>query len=874
MISSVIRARKNIVLIIAGALFAILIGYGISAQTQLFSDDFQDGNDNGWTKSSGTWAVVTDGSLAYRQSGTSADSNARTGSSSWTNISVQARVKPIAFNGADRYVGVTTRVVNSNHYYFFALQNGNRLLLGKRAGSSPITLATKSFTFSPGTFFTLRLDANGSTLTGFVNGTQQLTASDSEFTAGIIGGATFFASGSFDDFLVTSIGGGGGNPPPAPTNLVATPGNAQVSLSWSASTGATSYNVKRSTTSGGPYTTIATGVTATNFTNTQLTNGTTFFYVVSAVNSAGESGNSNQASATPLGTPPPAPTGLTATPGNAQVRLTWNASSGAASYNVKRSTTNGGPYTTIATGVTATNFTNTGLTNGTTFFFVVSAVNSAGESGNSNQASATPQLTLPPAPTGLTATAGNAQVSLSWNASTGATSYNVKRSTTSGGPYTTIATGVTSTSFTNTGLTNGTTFFFVVSAVNSAGESGNSNQASATPQAGSAGDIFVAPNGTDSNPGTMSAPTTLTAAITRVQPGQTIQMRGGTYNFSATITIARGNNGTASQQKNLFAFGSERPVLNFSAQSFDSANRGVQLNGFFWHFRGLEVTGAGDNGIFIGGNNNTIERCSTHHNRDSGLQLGRHSSSAPQSEWPANNLILNCDSFDNFDPDNGEDADGFACKLTTGPGNVFRGCIAHNNIDDGWDLFTKNDTGAISPVTIENCVSYNNGNLSTGGTTTDSDGNGFKLGGDDIAVNHTIRRSIAFGNKKHGITFNSNPGSITVSNNTSFDNGEENIKFDEGTHVFTNNLSFQGTNSDHTTGTDVSSTNCWWKNGGSVNAKGLVVSAADFVSLTPNVTRNADGTINLGNFLRLAPGSDLINAGTPSGTDIGAIESQ
>jgi fibronectin type 3 domain-containing protein len=860
-------------LITAGALFAILIGYGISAQTQLFSDDFQDGNDNGWTKSSGTWAVVTDGSLAYRQSGTSADSNARTGSSSWTNISVQARVKPIAFNGADRYVGVMTRVVNSNHYYFFALQNGNRLLIGKRAGSSPITLATKSFTFSTGTFVTLRLDANGSTLTGFVNGTQQLTASDSEFTAGIIGGATFFASASFDDFLVTSIGGGGGAPP-APTNLVATPGNAQVSLSWNASSGATSYNVKRSTTSGGPYTTIATGVTATNFTNTQLTNGTTFFYVVSAVNAAGESGNSNQASATPLGTPPPAPTGLTATAGNAQVSLTWNASSGASSYNVKRSTTSGGPFTTIATGVTSTSFTNTGLTNGTTFFFVVSAVNSAGESGNSNQANATPQLAVPPAPTGLTASAGNAQVSLSWNASSGATSYNVKRSTTSGGPYTTIATGVTSTSFTNTGLTNGTTFFFVVSAVNSAGESGNSNQASATPQASTGNDLFVAPNGTDSNPGTMNAPTTLTAAITRVQPGQTIQMRGGTYNFSATITIARGNNGTASQQKNIFAFGSERPILDFSAQSFSSSNRGIQLNGFFWHFRGLDVMGAGDNGIFIGGNNNTIERCVTHNNRDSGLQLGRHSSSAPQSEWPANNLILNCDSFDNFDPDNGEDADGFACKLTTGPGNVFRGCIAHHNVDDGWDLFTKTDTGPISPVTIENCISFSNGAVSNGGSTTNSDGNGFKLGGDGIAVNHTIRRSIAFGNKKHGITFNSNPGSITVTNCTSFNNGEENIKFDTGTHVFTNNLSFQGTNSDHTTGTDVSSTNCWWKNGVSVNAKGLLVSAADFVSLTPNVTRNTDGTINLGNFLRLAPGSDLINAGTPSGTDIGAIESQ
>src|SRR5215475_2430437 len=484
MISSVIRARKNIVLITAGALFAILIGFRISAQTQLFSNDFQNKNDNGWTRSSGTWAIVTDGSLAYRQSGTSADSNARAGSPSWTNISIQARVKPIAFNGADRYVGVTTRVVNSNHYYFLALQNGNRLLLGKRAGSTPITLATKAFTFSTGTFYTLRIDANGSTLNGYVNGTLQLTASDSDFTAGIIGGATYFASASFDDFLVTSIGSGGGNPPAAPTGLAATAGNAQVTLNWNASSGASSYNVKRSTTSGGPYTTIATGVTSTSFTNTGLTNGTTFFFVVSTVNAAGESDNSNQASATPqnVQTPPPAPTGLVATAGNAQVSLSWNASSGATSYNVKRSTTSGGPYTTIATGVTSTSFTNTGLTNGTTFFFVVSAVNAAGESGNSNQASATPQnvQTPPPAPTGLVATAGNAQVSLSWNASSGATSYNVKRSTTSGGPYTTIATGVTSTSFTNTGLTNGTTFFFVVSAVNAAGESGNSNQASAT----------------------------------------------------------------------------------------------------------------------------------------------------------------------------------------------------------------------------------------------------------------------------------------------------------------------------------------------------------------------------------------------------------
>ena len=272
-----------------------------------------------------------------------------------------------------------------------------------------------------------------------------------------------------------------GSAPPAPASLVASAGNAQVGLSWAASSGAMSYNVKRATVSGGPYSTI-TNVTGTSFTNTGLTNGTTYYYVVSAVNASGESANSSQASATPAAPPPapPAPGGLAATAGNAQVALTWNASSGATSYNVKRATVNGGPYTTV-TSVTGTSFTNTGLTNGTTYYYVVSASNAGGESGNSSQASATPQLPVPPTPTGLAATGGNTQVALTWNASSGATSYNVKRATTSGGPYSTI-TNVTGTSFTNTGLSNGTTYYYVVSAVNAGGESPNSAQASATPQ--------------------------------------------------------------------------------------------------------------------------------------------------------------------------------------------------------------------------------------------------------------------------------------------------------------------------------------------------------------------------------------------------------
>jgi hypothetical protein len=179
--------------------------------------------------------------------------------------------------------------------------------------------------------------------------------------------------------------------------------------------------------------------------------------------------------------PPAAPTNLTAVAGSGQVALSWSASSGANSYNVKRATTSGGPYTTIAN-PTTTSYTDTAVTNGTTYYYVVSAVNSAGTSANSSQVSATPQLAIPAAPTNLTAVAGSGQVALSWSVASGATSYNVKRATTSGGPYTTIA-NPTTTSYTDTAVTNGTTYYYVVSAVNSAGESANSSQVSATPMA-------------------------------------------------------------------------------------------------------------------------------------------------------------------------------------------------------------------------------------------------------------------------------------------------------------------------------------------------------------------------------------------------------
>lgn len=322
--------------------------------------------------------------------------------------------------------------------------------------------------------------------------------------------------------------------------------------------------------------------------------------------------------------------------------------------------------------------------------------------------------------------------------------------------------------------------------------------------------LYVAPDGTDDAAGTEADPTTLASAISRVTSGGTVYLRGGTYHYAQTVTIPPGNDGTASARTTLAAYPGEAPVLNFSEMSEDPANRGLAVNGTFWHINGITVEHAGDNGIFVGGSNNVIERVVTRFNHDSGLQISRIASTTPDDEWPADNLILSSESHDNADSD-GEDADGFASKLTSGPGNVFRYTVSHNNIDDGWDLYTKNETGPIGPVTIEDSLSYSNGTLSDGTVNADGDRNGFKLGGDDIEVDHIVRRNIAYGNGHHGFTYNSNPGSMTVSDNVGIDNEERNFSFDKGTSVYRNNTSCRsGSGSNDKTVGDADSSNQFW----------------------------------------------------------------
>lgn len=173
---------------------------------------------------------------------------------------------------------------------------------------------------------------------------------------------------------------------PAPTNLTAVAGNTKINLSWTASQNATSYTIKRSEKSGGTYTTIATVPTAA-YTDTSVTNGTTYYYVVSAVKNDVESQNSSEITAKPMEVSK-LPTKLTVSADNTKVILSWSAVEGSTSYKIKRSTTAGGPYTTIATS-SAITYTDTTAVYGTTYYYVVTAVNSVGESENSNEASAT-----------------------------------------------------------------------------------------------------------------------------------------------------------------------------------------------------------------------------------------------------------------------------------------------------------------------------------------------------------------------------------------------------------------------------------------------------------------------------------------------------
>lgn len=278
-------------------------------------------------------------------------------------------------------------------------------------------------------------------------------------------------------------------PPAKPTTTAAVAGNTQVSVSWSAVTGATSYNIYYGTAAG-----VTTGgtkvVNATSpYAITGLTNSTAYYFVVTAVNAGGESALSDEASATPLPPAPAKPSGIVVSGGDTQATVSWTAVSGAASYNIYYGTTAGVTISspTKVTGVTSAPQTVSGLTNGTPYYFVVTAVNAGGESGVSSEKTATPAAApqVPGSPTGRVVTSTVAgQLTVTWTAVAGATSYNVyylQASSQPTNPTVLASTPTTSTtpSASITGLTSGATYYVLITAVNAVGESGTQTKAQA-----------------------------------------------------------------------------------------------------------------------------------------------------------------------------------------------------------------------------------------------------------------------------------------------------------------------------------------------------------------------------------------------------------
>lgn len=404
--------------------------------------------------------------------------------------------------------------------------------------------------------------------------------------------------------------------------------------------------------------------------------------------------------------------------------------------------------------------------------------------------------------------------------------------------------------------------------------------------------IYVSPDGRSYGSGAKDDPVDIYTAVKSAAPGRTILLKGGTYALDKTVIVERGVNGTADAKIYMIADpeAATRPVLDFQGRC-----AGMILAGDYWYFQGFDVTRSANaqKGIQVSGSYNTVDNVMTYKNGNTGLQISRYKSTDNWEDWPSHNLILNCTSYLNADAGY-EDADGFAAKLTVADGNVFDGCIAAYNADDGWDLFAKVETGAIGQVVIQNCVAFKNGYvLDENGQEVDAgNGNGFKMGGSSISGHHILRNSVSFGNKAKGIDSNSCPD-IEAYSSTSYNNESFNVAFytnDAKNTAFIAKgiLSFK--DSSNAAGQTVAeqfkpkgtqetsayenAMNYYWRGKNSTNSEGIAATAEWFQNMDMNsaihggIRRNTDGTINMNGFLAVTSavpaGVGARMTGTPS----------
>jgi hypothetical protein len=369
---------------------------------------------------------------------------------------------------------------------------------------------------------------------------------------------------------------------------------------------------------------------------------------------------------------------------------------------------------------------------------------------------------------------------------------------------------------------------------------------------------FVSPTGDDANAGTLASPfKTIQKAVSVAVAGDTVYLRGGRHFYSTTISISK--SGTAASNLYLYAYNGEKPILDFSAMAVSSSNRGLSLSGAYWHFKGIDFYKAGDNGMNMSGSNNIIELCNFYENSDTGLQIGGGA---------ANNQVINCDSYFNEDPAQGN-ADGFAPKLDVGTGNLFRGCRAWQNSDDGWDGLLNSGLGQNPSTKYENCWCFMNGYTKSGALSS-GNGNGFKMGGNLERHDATLNNCLSAFNKAKGFDQNNNAGSMILYNCTGYKNGGPAGKGNFGMNnndpasgevmIVKNCISYMGGAADVFRAVAQLSNNSW--------QDGHVVNDADFLSVDSlglRGPRKADGSLPDINFMHLAAGSDLIDAGVNVG---------
>jgi hypothetical protein len=294
------------------------------------------------------------------------------------------------------------------------------------------------------------------------------------------------------------------------------------------------------------------------------------------------------------------------------------------------------------------------------------------------------------------------------------------------------------------------------------------------PGANAPAGIYLSPTGSDDGDGSLERPfATLGQAVSVVEPGQTIYMRGGTYRPTKPVDITI--SGTADRRITLTAYAGEHPILD--VREAPSGRTFIIQQADYWTVRGLEIVGAGHEAY-------RCESCQYNIFQELSIHDSRSTAFILRGEGTVGNQILDSDFFNNHDS-GGRGADGLAIKFGSGTGKVVRGCRTFNNVDDGVEL-----SGFTDPVTIDATWSYGNGINRWNLADFTGSGNGFRLGGaaEAPAVAHVVTRSAAWSNTGYGFTESGNTGALRVTNNTAFRNGKDGFAFFYSPSLFRGNL--------------------------------------------------------------------------------------